>query len=167
MISLAKLNASFPYPEPELFLSRMPDAQAAPGCRVAMLPLSQGTICSGAVSHWFYTTGESSHPVRGLQPSFPACTLSHGLVNDFLLLLNLEGSSCPQVSERSFVCLAVKSCPYHPLSRCKAFSSSCTISLPERPMKFFPSFMDPLHCLFLISLDSIFLYFHVEVSKHP
>lgn len=114
-ISLAKLNASFPYPVLELLLR----------CHMHRQHLDAGWQCclsakgqSEAVSHWFYTTGGSSHPVRGLQTSFPVCAFSHGHVNDLLFLLHLLGSSCPQASERSFVCQAVKNCPCHPLCRC-------------------------------------------------
>lgn len=84
------------------------------------------------------------------------------------------GSSCSHTSERSFVCLAVKSCPYCPLSWC-ALPVAEHSPLAHHQLAWkahgmlsgFPSFMDPPHCLFLISLDSIFLYFHFGVSKHP
>lgn len=141
-----------------LILPRMPDAQAAPGCRVAVLPLGQGTVCSGAVSHWFYTTGRSSHPVRGLQTSFPVCRVQ-------LPICFWEEIFLPGCEELSLP-------PSFPVrsSCCRAFSSSCIISLPERPMGFIVvslfSWIPP-HCLFLLSLDSIFFYFHVGVSKHP
>lgn len=136
----------------------------SPICRVALLPLSRGTVILGLCHTGFTLLGEVHIMERG--PAFiPSLRVFLRLPCAWLpLLLNLEGPSCTQASERSFVCLALNGCPCHPHPRCVLpVVESPPLAAPSPCLKgpwmcsgFFP-FTDPLAVFGKLLLCGIFI----------